>query len=78
MEQRKEPRHACAVEAVLAITDSDTHRCIISEYSRNGLRLTFAPNEATRVLRQLSRPGLHAPLRSVSSRAGSRSIYLSS
>ena len=76
MEQRKEPRHACAVEAVLAITDSDTHRCIISEYSRNGLRLTFAPNEATRVLRQLSlRPGLHGTA-TVSFQQGRQPLHL--
>jgi len=76
MELRKEPRHACAVEAVLAITDSDTHRCIISEYSRNGLRLTFAPTEATRVLRHLSlRPGLHGTA-TVSFQQGRQPLHL--
>ncbi len=74
MEQRKYPRHVCNIDAVLAVTGTDTYRCVISEYSQGGLQLSFAGADGAAIARQLASRGYAVRLRSAFSRAASRCI----
>tara|TARA_Y100000782_G_scaffold58213_1_gene64207 strand:+ start:842 stop:4633 length:3792 start_codon:yes stop_codon:yes gene_type:complete len=76
MEQRKYPRHVCNIDAVLAVTGTDTYRCVISEYSQGGLQLSFAGADGAAIVRQLAGfPGLRGQA-TVSVQQGRQPLHL--